>query len=178
MRNQEMKEEILRQWKADEAAIRPNIAAPGVATREQMRERSGLEFMQGIMRGDLPPAPIAILLDFLPVRVDNGLAVFQGTPGPQHYNPIGMVHGGYAATLLDSCVGCAIHTMLPAGKGYSTLELKVNYIRALTDKTGPIRAEGKVIHVGGQSAVAEGRITDVDGRLYAHATTTCLVFPI
>jgi uncharacterized protein (TIGR00369 family) len=118
------------------------------------------------------------LLDFVPVRVDNGLMIFQGTPGRQHYNPLGTVHGGYAATLLDSCVGCAIHSMLPAGKGYTTVELKVNFIRALTEKTGPIRAEGKVINVGNQVAVAEGRITDVQGRLYAHATTTCLVFPI
>lgn len=170
--------EPLSDWHADEAAIRPSLIPAGVATPEQLRERSGIDFLNGIMRGELPPAPIAELLDFVPVKVDAGLMIFQGTPGPQHYNPIGMVHGGYAATLLDSCVGCAIHTMLPAGKGYTTLELKINYVRALTDKTGPIRAEGKVIHVGGQVAIAEGRITDVQGKLYAHATTTCLVFPI
>jgi len=170
--------EKLKQWQDEEAAIRPALSAPGVATREQLRERSGLEFLNDIFQGKLPVAPIGALLDFIPVRADAGVMIFQGTPGPQHYNPIGMVHGGYAATLLDSCVGCAIHTMFPAGKGYSTLELKVNYIRALTDKTGPIRAEGRVINVGSQVAVAEGRITDVNGKLYAHATTTCLVFPI
>ncbi|HEY8605825.1 MAG TPA: PaaI family thioesterase [Noviherbaspirillum sp.] len=170
--------EILAQWQADEAAVRPALLPPGVATREQLRERTGIAFLEDIKRGVLPPAPIAALLDFVPILADHGRMVFQGTPGPQHYNPIGMVHGGYAATLLDSCVGCAIHSVLPAGKGYSTLELKVNYIRALTDKTGPVRAEGRVINVGNQVAVAEGRITDVQGRLYAHATTTCLVFPI
>jgi uncharacterized protein (TIGR00369 family) len=171
-------QEKLALWQAEEAAVRPALRAAGVASQEQLRSRSGLEFLNGILNGEMPPAPIAELLGFLPVKVETGLMVFQGTPGPQHYNPIGMVHGGYAATLLDSCVGCAIHTMLPAGKGYSTLELKVNYIRALTDRTGPIRAEGKVINVGGQVAVAEGRITDTQGKLYAFATTTCLVFSI
>jgi uncharacterized protein (TIGR00369 family) len=171
-------QEPLKDWQADEAAIRPALMPAGVATREQLRERSGIEFLQAIMRGELPQAPIGELLDFVPIKVDTGLVVFQGTPGPQHYNPIGTVHGGYAATLLDSCVGCAVHTMLPAGKGYTTLELKINYVRALTDKTGPIRAEGKVVHLGGQVAIAEGRITDAQGKLYAHATTTCLLFPI
>ena len=98
--------------------------------------------------------------------------------GLAHYNPSGVVHGGYAATLLDTAVGCAIHTLLPAGKGYTTLELKVNYIRAMTDKTGPVRAEAKVINLGGQVGIAEGRITDANGKLYAFATTTCLVFDI
>lgn len=171
-------QEPLQEWLSEEAAIRPALIPAGVASREQLRERAGIDFLKDIMRGALPPAPIAELLDFVPVKVEPGLMVFQGTPGPQHYNPIGMVHGGYAATLLDSCVGCAIHSMLPAGKGYTTLELKVNFIRALTDKTGPIRAEGKVINVGGQVAIAEGRIIDAQGKLYAHATTTCLVFPI
>lgn len=168
----------LKEWQADEDAVRPALIPAGVASREQLRERSGVDFLLGIMRGELPPAPIGELLDFVPVKVEPGLMVFQGTPGPQHYNPIGSVHGGYAATLLDSCVGCAIHTMLPAGKGYTTLELKINFVRALTDKTGPIRAEGKVIHIGGQVATAEGRIVDAQGKLYAHATTTCLLFSI
>jgi len=172
------RQDIPTDWLADEAAIRPAMLPAGVATREQLRERAGIEFLNGIMQGELPPAPIAALLGFIPVKVETGLMVFQGTPGPQHYNPLGTVHGGYAATLLDSCVGCAIHTMLPAGKGYSTLELKVNYVRAMTDKTGPIRAEGKVIHIGNQTAIAEGRITDAQGKLYAHATTTCLVFTV
>lgn len=169
-------QEALTRWHAEEAAIRQNLLPSGVATREQLSERSGLEFLRGIANGELPPAPIGELIGFIPIEAESGRIVFQGTPGPQHYNPIGTVHGGYAATLLDSCVGCAIHTMLPAGKLYTTIELKINYIRALTDKVGPIRAEGKVITLGGQIGIAEGRITDVNGKLYAFATTTCLIF--
>lgn len=168
----------LENWMDEEAAMRAKMCAPGVLPREMLRERSGLDLLGGIGSGELPPPPIADLMGFLAISVGPGLAVFQGTPGREHYNPSGAVHGGYAATLLDTAVGCAIHTMLPAGKGYTTLELKVNYIRAMTDKTGPVRAEGKVITVGGQVAVAEGRITDANGKLYAFATTTCLVFPI
>lgn len=168
----------LENWMEEEAAMRAKLAPPGVASREQLRERSGLDFLGGIGTGELPPAPIAELLGFLPISVAHGHAVFQGTPGAQHYNPSGAVHGGYAATLLDTAVGCAIHSTLAAGKGFTTLELKINYIRAMTDKTGPVRAEGKVISVGGQVAVAEGRISDVNGKLYAYATTTCLIFDI
>lgn len=168
----------LESWMEEEAAMRAKLAPPGVASREQLRERSGLDFLGGIGTGELPPAPIAELLGFLPISVEHGHAVFQGTPGAQHYNPSGAVHGGYAATLLDTAVGCAIHSTLAAGKGFTTLELKINYIRAMTDKTGPVRAEGKVISVGGQVAVAEGRISDVNGKLYAYATTTCLIFDI
>jgi uncharacterized protein (TIGR00369 family) len=165
-------------WLAEEEAVRAKLAQPGVATREQLSSRSGAEFLAAISAGELPPPPIGATLDFIPISVAPGVVIFQGTPGPQHYNPSGAVHGGYAATLLDSAVGCAVHSMLPQGKGFTTLELKVNYIRAMTDQTGPVRAEGKVVTVGGQVAVAEGRITDANGKLYAHATTTCLIFPI
>lgn len=168
----------MAEWMAEEAEMRANLSEPGVATREQLSSRTGLEFLQGIGNGELPPPPIGALMGFIPIKVEPGLMVFQGTPGKQHYNPSGAVHGGYAATLLDSAVGCAVHSMLPQGKGFTTLELKINYLRALTDKTGPVRAEGKVITVGGQVAVAEGRITDANGKLYAYASTTCLVFPI
>jgi uncharacterized protein (TIGR00369 family) len=171
-------QELLQQWRAEEAAMRARMRPSGVVTRDQLRERSGMEFLHAIGAGELPPVPIAELIDFIPILVEPGRVIFQGTPGPQHYNPIGSVHGGYAATLLDSCVGCAIHSMLPAGKGYTTLELKVNFVKALTDKTGPVRAEGKVVNVGGQVGIAEGRLTDVQGKLYAYATTTCLIFPI
>jgi uncharacterized protein (TIGR00369 family) len=102
--------------------------------------------------------------------------VFQGRPQRRHYNPLGTVHGGWFATLLDSAVGCAIHATLPAGKGYTTLELKVNMVRPLNDGVPLVRAEGKVIHAGRQVATAEGRIVGPDGKLYAHATTTCLIF--
>ena len=131
-----------------------------------------------MIAGELRYPPIAYTLGFMLISADKGHVVFQGTPEHRHYNPIGSVHGGFHATLLDSCVGCAVHTTLEAGQGYTTLELKVNYVRALTDRVGPVRAEGKVIHVGKQVATAEGRIVDVQGRLYAHASTTCLVFPL
>jgi uncharacterized protein (TIGR00369 family) len=101
-----------------------------------------------------------------------------GSPDKRHYNPLGSVHGGYFCTLLDSALGCAIQSTLPMGTGYTTLELKVNLIRPLTDKVGPVRAEGKTIHVGGRVGIAEASITDVDGKQYAHATTTCLLFPL
>jgi len=121
-------------------------------------------------------APIGNALEFDLVEVAEGRAVFQGTPGRHAYNPIGSVHGGYAATLLDSACGCAVHASLDATQGYTTLELKVAYHRALTAETGPVRAEGKVISIGKRVAFAEAKITDAAGRLYATATSTLLVF--
>ena len=170
--------DVAAQWRDEEVAVRAMLAAPGIIDREKTRAMSGLEVFAAIRRGELPTPPIGHLLGFVAIEFEKGRFVFQGTPRLEHYNPIGVVHGGYAATMLDSCVGCAIHTMLPAGKGYTTLELKVNYIRAMTDKTGPVRAEGKVISVGNQAGVAEGRLTDSSGKLLAFATTTCLIFPI
>ena len=115
-------------------------------------------------------------LDFVPIHIAPGEAVFQGRPRQRHYNPLGTVHGGWFATLLDTAVGCAVHAGLPAGKSYTTLELKVNMVRPLTDGVPMVRAEGKVIHTGRQVATAEGRLVGPDGKLYAHATTTCLIF--
>ena len=112
------------------------------------------------------------LRDSLPV----GVAIFQGRPSRRVYNPLGTVHGGWFATLLDSAVGCAVHSTLPAGKAFTTLELKVNMLRALTEQVPLVRAEGKLIHAGRQVGVAEGRIVGPDGKIYAHATTTCLIF--
>ena len=109
------------------------------------------------------------------MEIEAGKAVFQGTPQLKHYNPLGTVHGGWYATLLDSAVGCAVHTMMPVGRGYTTAELSVNIVRAASHKNGPLRAIGTVIHCGKQLATAEGRIIGPDGKLYAHATTTCLV---
>jgi uncharacterized protein (TIGR00369 family) len=167
------------EWIAAVDAIRarPMMAADSLPL-EAIKGMSGLEVFQAMMRGELPPPPIALTMDFALVEVEKGRAVFQGHPTKDYYNPIGSVHGGYHATLLDSCVGCAIHSALPEGTGYTTLELKVNYLRALTDGVGPVRAEGKVIHVGKQAGTAEGRLYDAAGRLYAHATTTCLIFPL
>jgi uncharacterized protein (TIGR00369 family) len=115
-------------------------------------------------------------LGFTVVEMEEGRVVFGGHPDESVYNPIGTVHGGYAATLLDSCVGCAVHSALKAGQGYTTLELKVAYHRAMTTETGPVRAEGKLIQLGRRAAFAEGRLTDLEGRLYATATSTLLVF--
>ena len=139
---------------------------------------TGLELMQGVLEGSLPYATIARTLDFVMVEVGKGRAVFQGTPGPQLLNPMGTVHGGWFATLLDSALGCAIHTLMPAGRAYTTAELGVNLVRAITPKVPRVRAEGKVIHCGRQLATAEARLVGPDGTLYAHATTTCLVFDL
>ena len=150
----------------------------GVATAEQLKALSGLEFLQRMIDGKLPRPPISGLLGFQLVEVRKGVAAFAGTPGPQHYNPIGSIHGGYGATLLDSCMGCAVHSSLEAGTGYTTLEFKVNYVRGMTDKTGPVRAEGTLLSGGRRAATAEGRIIDGSGRLLAHATTTCLIMTL
>lgn len=168
----------LKEWQEQEAAVRQHASGTGTLALETMREMAGLEIFQKMIAGELPYPPICDTLGFMLVAASKGHVAFQGTPEHRHYNPIGSVHGGFHATLLDSCVGCAVHTMLDAGQGYTTLELKVNYVRALTDRTGPVRAEGKVIHVGRQIATAEGRIVDAQGKLYAHASTTCLVFPL
>ena len=157
---------------------RRNTLPPGVTPLAQVKHLSGLEFMQGILDGRLPPPPIAAALKFELVELERGRAVFAGVPEFAFYNPIGVVHGGYAATLLDSCMGCAVHTTLPAGQAYTTLEFKINFVRAMTGQTGRVRAEGRVIHPGNRAATAEGHIYDARGKLLAHATTTCLVFPI
>ena len=142
---------------------------------EAGRGVSGLEFLQRIVSGELSPPPFAALLNFDLVEVSEGRATFAVNPAEYHYNPIGVVHGGLAATLLDSAMGCAVHSMLPAGAGYTTLEIKVNFIRAMTAETGRVRCEAKIVHSGARTATAEGRIVDEAGKLYAHGTTTCLI---
>ncbi len=135
----------------------------------------GIEFLRAIRDRKLPGAPIAILLGFDLVEVEPGRAVFEITPGERHYNPIGVVHGGLAMALLDSAMGCAVQTHMPAGSGYTTLEAKTNLVRAITAETGPLRAIGRTLHVGKRMATAEGRLEDAAGKLYAHATSTCIV---
>ena len=137
---------------------------------------SGLEFLQKIVAGELPPPPIGLLMNFRIGEVSEGRAVFLVTPEEYHYNPIGVVHGGVAATLLDSAMGCAVHSTLPAGAGYTTLEIKVNYLRPISAETGEVRCEANIIHSGGRTATAEGKIVDQKGKLYAHGTTTCIIF--
>lgn len=171
----------LSQWLEVEALVRQRMAAgpgAGVATAAQIGGKTGLQTMQGILDGELPYACIFRTLDFLLVHVASGQAVFQGTPGPEHLNLMGSVHGGWFATLLDSALGCAVHTLMPAGRGYTTTQLNVNLVKAITPKVTRVRAEGKVIHCGRQLATAEARLVGPDGTLYAHATTTCLVFDL
>jgi uncharacterized protein (TIGR00369 family) len=150
----------------------------GVVPIEQARTMDGMTLFGEIMAGRLPAPPMAKALGFWIEKVELGRVVFGYEPVFEHYNPLGSVHGGVAATLLDSVMGCCIHTTLKAGIGYTTVEIKVNYVRAMTDKTGEVRAEGKVINVGSRIATSEGRLVDSSGKLLAHGTTTCLIFPI
>jgi uncharacterized protein (TIGR00369 family) len=136
---------------------------------------AGLAYMREMIAGRIAVPPIMRLLGYRLTQVAEGLAVFECEPGEQHYNPIGVVHGGLAMTLLDSAMGCCVHTRLPAGGAYTTLEVKVNLVRAITAKTGTIRATGRVIHLGGKTATAEARLEDTAGKLYAHGTTTCII---
>jgi uncharacterized protein (TIGR00369 family) len=171
----------LEAWLAQEREVVARIHAgvgAGVARPEHVTGKTGLEVMQAMLRGELPYPPIAKTLSFQLIEVDAGRAMFQGTPGPDHLNPMGTIHGGWYATLLDSALGCAVHTMMPAGRGYTTAELGVNLVRAISSKAPRVRAEGKVIHCGRQLATAEARLYGPDGTLYAHATTTCLVFEL
>jgi uncharacterized protein (TIGR00369 family) len=168
--------DVLAHWRAEEAAVRARMTAVGVARPEQLAGRTGLQVLEAMLAGELPAPPIGATLDFLPIEVAYGHAVFQGRPGLQHYNPLGSVHGGWFAALLDSALGCAVHTTLPCGKGYTTAELKINIVRPLTDKVPLVRATGNVIHLGSRMATADGRLTGPDGRLYAHASTTCFIF--
>jgi uncharacterized protein (TIGR00369 family) len=144
---------------------------------EAAKEMSGLEYLRAILRGEQPAAPMAHLVGFGFVEVEEGRVVFECVPAEYHYNPIGAAHGGLACTLVDSAMGCAVHTMLPTGAGYTTVELKVNFLRPITVQTGRLLCEGEAIHVGGRVATAEARLTDEAGKLYAHATTTCMIFP-
>lgn len=142
---------------------------------EAARAMAGIEFLQAIRDGRLPSPPIAQLLGMRLAEVERGHAVFEVVPAEQYYNPIGVVHGGLALTLLDSAMACSIQTHLPAGTGYTTLEVKVNFVRAITSTTGRLRAIGKIVHAGNRVATAEGRVEDAAGKLYAHGTTTCMV---
>lgn len=139
---------------------------------------SGFEFIDGMRTGRYPAPPIAEPMGMRLVEVERGRVVFEGRPGFSHYNPLGAAHGGWFGTLLDSCMACAVQTMLPAGRTYTTLEYRVNILRAVTVETGPLLAEGTALRVGRRTGVAEGRLTDGDGRLCATGSTTCLVFAL
>ena len=150
----------------------------GVTPIETIKSVKGLEYMQGILSRVYPSPMMMKSLNFHLVHVEPGRADMEGVPDERFYNPMGTVHGGYAATLLDSCMGCAAHTTVPKGMGFTTLEIKINYSRPMSKDTGKVRAEGRVINGGRQIITAEGRLVDASGKLYAHGTTTCLVFPL
>ena len=163
------------EWRAQIAAAPARLSPAGPNTIDTIRSMSGLEFLRAIIEGRLPHAPMSDALNFHLVEATKGHALFMGEAKHDYYNPIGSVHGGWASTLLDSCMACAVQTTLLAGQGYTTLELKVNLVRALSSETGPVRAEGRLISVGRTIGTAEGRIVGADGKLYAHGTTTCLI---
>src|SRR2546423_14497833 len=145
---------------------------------EARRIMSGLEYMRKMMTGELPPSGMVQLLNLKLVEVSEGRAVFTVQPDERHYNGLGIAHGGLAAALLDSALGCAINAMMPAGKIFTTLEMKINYVRPIKAETGEVRCTAHVIHVGGRTATAEGRIVDAQGKLYAHGTATCMLFQV
>ena len=149
-----------------------------VSTLDEIKGNSGLAFLRRIAEGRVPQPPIGHTLGFELSEVATGFALFTLTPAFRHYNPIGTVHGGVASTLLDSCMSCAIQTHLEQGQGYTTLELKVNFVRPMAEATGPVRAEGRSLYVGRRSGTAEGKIIDARGTLLAHGTTTCMIFPL
>ena len=148
---------------------------PLAAFEEGKKLAKPIDYLRAIRDGKIPAPPIAKLLGMDLVEVEEGRAVFQLTPAEQYYNPIGVVHGGLAFTMLDSAMGCTVQTLLPPGKGYTTLEIKANLVRAITLKTGPIRAIAKIVHMGKQTATAEARLEDAAGKLYAHGTSTCII---
>ncbi len=168
------------QWNEERAAIEERMLAgggkPGVMSGAALVGKSGLELLKSMLAGELPYPHIADTLDFSVIAVEAGSVTFQGTPQLKHYNPMGSVHGGWYATLLDSALGCAVQSVLPPGRAYTTVELSVNIVRAASHRTGPLRAIATVLHSGRQLATAEARIVDPAGKLYAHGTTTCLVF--
>lgn len=163
-----------RRGRAKPAETKPQ---GGVVPLETLMSQSGLEFLQAMIAGKIPQAPMAATLGFRLIEAAHGSATFEGLPEFRLYNPIGTVHGGFAAAMLDSALGCAIFSTLAKGETWTTLELKLNFVRPLNKDTGPVRAEGNVIHRGRTVATSDGTLKDGAGKLYAHATTTCMIFP-
>ena len=168
-------ESTLAAWQAREAEVRALQMRSGLGRPEQFAGRTGMEVFRALLSGEIPTPPISETLDFVLVEAEPGRVQFQGRPRFAHYNPLGTVHGGWIATLLDSALACAVHTLLPAGKTYTTLELKVNYVKALTEQVPLVRAIGEIIYSGGRIGTSQGKLVGPDGTLFAHATTTCIV---
>jgi len=169
----------LESWLSAEDTLIESLkagAGPGVASREQIAGKTGLEAMQAMLRGEIPFPPIGQTLSFYLMHVEDGQAIFQGSPKAEHLNPLGTIHGGFHAAVLDSALGCAVHSKLPVGRAYTTTQLSVNIVRALTPKIERVIAICLVLHFGRQVATAEAKLVGPDGTLYAHATCACLVF--
>jgi uncharacterized protein (TIGR00369 family) len=148
-----------------------------LATAAAGAELAGIDYMRALAAGELPAPPIAVVMNMGPTEIEEGRVVFSGEPGEEHYNPIGIVHGGYAATILDSVLGCAVHTTLPLGVGYTSLGLEVKYLRPISRDTGRVLCEGVVVHRGRKQATAEARLTAADtGKLLATGTSTLMIF--
>ncbi len=155
--------------------MRADGGPPAHSLADVRQSLSGLEFFRQMMAGTIPPPPMVSLLGLRMVEAEEGRVVFAGTATEAFYNGMGVAHGGFAATLLDSALGCAINTMMPAGRSFTTLELKINYTRPLRRETGEVRCEAKVIHVGSRVGTAEARVVDANGKVYPHGTTTCIL---
>ncbi len=154
-----------------------NAAVPSPITSAAVARMNGLDFMTALMREELPPPPFAPTTEIWPLAVDEGRAVFHGKPAQRFYNPMGTVHGGWLSTLLDTAMGCAVHTRLPAGMAYTTVEMKLNFVKPAFEHTGTLRCEATLIHFGKRIATSEGRVYDAAGNLIAHGTETCMIFP-
>ncbi len=175
--------QTLNAWNAQLHAVNAGRRArgggqAGLPTAAQVAGKTGLQVMTALLEGDLPHPHMADTFGCDLVEIGDGLAVFQATPQLKHYNPLGSVHGGWYATLLDFALGCAVQTKLPAGVGYTTSQINVNIVRAANTETGPLRCIGTAIHVGRQVGSSEAKIVGPDGKLYAHATTTCFIFKV
>ena len=170
--------QTLAHWEEQEAQRRRTMLTSGVARAEQVAGLTGMQIFERMFAGELPYPPIGETLDFLLIEVEPGRSVFQGRPLLRHYNPLGTVHGGVIATLLDTAAGCTVHSTLPAGVGYTSLDLMTRFIKPVTIDSGLLRCEGGIISRGRRTAVAESHLYDGRGKLLAHATSTCLIFEL
>ena len=157
---------------------RADAAGVGLLPPSQLAGLSGLDFLRGLMDGRSPRPPFSEVAAIEPISVDEGKIVFAGKPSSRFYNPMGIVHGGWIGLLLDTVMGCAVQSALSAGKAYATIEMKTVFVRAVREESGPLTAEGTLLHLGGKLASAEGRIYDGERRLVAHGSETCMIWTV